>query len=165
MTDSERNSWFEQNTIFIVFYEKITIIDLSSTENFIQKKMARIQRDEIKNFKTVTRHTVLREHQLELQDSWINPFGGVTYQEDYIQSSATTIDSYDLYTFYEHLFYADDSIQVIKRIRYNFWMALGDIGGFYDGLRLVLALFMAPIAAIFFENDLLKDSIYAQSLT
>ena len=40
-------------------------------------------------------------------------------------------------------------------------MALGDIGGFYDGLRLLILFFMAPVAAIFFENDLLKDSLYA----
>ena len=64
-------------------------------------------------------------------------------------------------THYQHYFYVDDKIQVVKRIRYNFWMALGDIGGFYDGLRLVLTFFMAPIAALFFENDLLKNTIYA----
>ena len=44
-------------------------------------------------------------------------------------------------------------------------MALGDIGGFYDGLRLILMFFMAPISALFFENSLLKNNLYAQSLT
>ena len=44
-------------------------------------------------------------------------------------------------------------------------MALADIGGFYDGLRLLLMFFMAPISAIFFENELMKDNIFEQDLT
>ena len=63
---------------------------------------------------------------------------------------------------YENNFFIDNNIQVVKRIRYNFWMALGDIGGFYDGLRLLMMFLMAPISAVFFENDLLKDNIFAK---
>ena len=44
-------------------------------------------------------------------------------------------------------------------------MALGDIGGFYDGLRLLLMFFLAPFSAVFFENELLKDNLFAQDLT
>ena len=44
-------------------------------------------------------------------------------------------------------------------------MILGDIGGFYDGLRMIILYFMAPTAAIFFENDLLRNNLYSQSLT
>ena len=44
-------------------------------------------------------------------------------------------------------------------------MALGDIGGFYDGLRLVLLFFMAPVAATLFENDLLKSNLYTHKLS
>ena len=44
-------------------------------------------------------------------------------------------------------------------------MALGDIGGFYDGLRLLITFFMAPISAILFENDLLKDNLFVRDLT
>ena len=44
-------------------------------------------------------------------------------------------------------------------------MALGDIGGFYDGMRLLLMFFMAPISAVFFENDILKDNLFSQDLT
>ena len=44
-------------------------------------------------------------------------------------------------------------------------MALGDIGGFYDGLRLLLLFFVEPIVAIVFENDLLKDNIFSHSMS
>ena len=66
--------------------------------------------------------------------------------------------------FYDHVFLLDNNIQVVKRIRYNFWKALGDIGGFYDGLRLILVFFIAPFAATLFENVLLKDRLFAQPL-
>ena len=44
-------------------------------------------------------------------------------------------------------------------------MALGNIGGFNDGIRLVLQLFVAPIAAKFYENDILKNNFFTQSMT
>ena len=44
-------------------------------------------------------------------------------------------------------------------------MALGDIGGFYDGMRLLVMFFMAPISAIFFENELIKDNLFTQDMT
>ena len=65
------------------------------------------------------------------------------------------------FTKYLHTFYIDNNVQVVKRVRYNFWTALGDIGGFYDGARLVILLFMAPIASLFYNNDLLKGNFFA----
>ena len=78
-------------------------------------------------------------------------------------SEITTFENYG--SGYQHIFAVDNNTQVIKRIRYNFWMALGDIGGFYDGLKLLLSFFMAPIAALFYENDLLRHTLFAQKLT
>ena len=44
-------------------------------------------------------------------------------------------------------------------------MALADVGGFHDGISLILSLFLAPIAATFFENDLLKGKLYEETST
>ena len=44
-------------------------------------------------------------------------------------------------------------------------MALADVGGFHDGIKLILSIFLAPIAATFFENDLLKSKLYEETLT
>ena len=74
----------------------------------------------------------------------------------------TDLSEYDIgFTTYQHIFSIDNNVQVVTRERYNFWMALGDIGGFYDGARLVILLFMAPIASLFYNNDLLKGNFFA----
>ena len=44
-------------------------------------------------------------------------------------------------------------------------MALADVGGFHDGIKLILSIFLAPIAATFFENDLLKGNLYEETST
>ena len=44
-------------------------------------------------------------------------------------------------------------------------MALSDVGGFHDGLVLVLGSFTGPLAAIFFKNDLIRDNLRTQNLT
>ena len=63
---------------------------------------------------------------------------------------------------YEQNFFIDNKVKVEKRIRYNFWMALGDVGGLHDGLYIILSVIIMPIAATLFENDLLKDNLYKQ---
>ena len=45
-----------------------------------------------------------------------------------------------------------------KRISYSFWQALGDIGGFHDGLCLLVAIVMRPFSANNFQKDVLKGS-------
>ena len=65
---------------------------------------------------------------------------------------------------YLNEFSISNEVQIEKRIRYNFWMALGDIGGFHDGLFLVLSLFMSPYAATLFENDLMRGNLFNWSL-
>ena len=52
-----------------------------------------------------------------------------------------------------------------SRTRYSFWTALGDVGGFHDGLTLLMKVFMASIAAISYENDLLKGNLFEEHLT
>ena len=42
-------------------------------------------------------------------------------------------------------------------------MALADVGGFHDGIKLILSIFLAPIAATFFENDLLNGNLYEET--
>lgn len=62
---------------------------------------------------------------------------------------------------FKHAFKIDNKVQVEKRIRYNFWTALSDIGGFHDGIRLLMNIFVAPIAYIAFQNDVMKNFMYS----
>ena len=71
----------------------------------------------------------------------------------------------DNWTYYEHYFVIDDKVQVAKRIRYNMWMALSDLGGLNDGIYVVFGFIIAPIAATAFENELISKNIFASQLS
>ena len=45
---------------------------------------------------------------------------------------------------------------MLSRTRYSFWVALGDIGGFFDGMGLLTRIFMGPLSAVFFFNNFAK---------
>ena len=103
-----------------------------------------------------------------MQDSIWDPLESPTDEHDYIQVSETVPRVFKLPkdmvgTSFEHMFIIDNNVQVEKRIRYNFWTALADVGGFHDGLVLILGLFMSPFAAMMFENDLVKGNLLANA--
>jgi len=45
-------------------------------------------------------------------------------------------------------------VQIMQRQRYSFWDALGDIGGFHDGLVLLVSMFMSSISSALFTREL-----------
>ena len=50
-------------------------------------------------------------------------------------------------------------MQVQSRTRYSFWSALSDVGGLADGLAIIVSFFVSPIAAAYYERDLIKESL------
>ena len=46
LTKVETESWFNEHYVIIQFYQKITIVDLSSTENVVSKRMAALSFDQ-----------------------------------------------------------------------------------------------------------------------
>ena len=92
---------------------------------------------------------------LTMNDELFNPFSTTTLETLYMQPERTEeIDS-----FYDQprsginikieIMLSDEMI-IQSRSRYNYWQALGDIGGFYDGLRLLFSFFMASYSAAMF---------------
>ena len=49
----------------------------------------------------------------------------------------------------------------MQRQRYNYWMALGDIGGFHDGMSLLIGLFMGPYSALVFLQNFVQGGVYS----
>ena len=49
---------------------------------------------------------------------------------------------------------------VSERKRYNFWDAVGDIGGFHDGIVLIIQVLMAPYSAMMFNIGLTNGTLY-----
>ena len=58
-----------------------------------------------------------------------------------------------------HYFVLDVDFMEEKRARYSLWNVLGDVGGFHDGLVLLIRIVIAPFAAKNFFFDLIKKSL------
>ena len=102
-------------------------------------------------------------NQLTIADEVFNPFSQQTDSLDFYQvhDSLVSTDSTD----YEHVFELDNKMQVSSRVRYSLWQALGDIGGFHDGLFMVVRFLIAPIAATFFHKEILQKDLTETKLT
>ena len=129
--------------------------------------MERITTDYIEANHYYERYTKLRISSIEFQDSLMNPLDMPTDSLEYlkVESSAprSSIDPFG--TYYQHVLMVDAYTLEEKRIRYNFWLALSDVGGFRDGLYIILSAIIGPIVAILYENDLLKDHLRSQTLS
>ena len=47
-----------------------------------------------------------------------------------------------------------------QRTRYGFWQFVSDIGGFHDGLRLLVNIIFAPIVSFSFASDFVDKGVY-----
>lgn len=103
---------------------------------------------------------------LTINDGLLNPFDQTTEESVYLSPEKT--DNID--TFADDSVSGGISIQIEvmlsdemamqSRTRYNYWDALGDIGGFHDGLVLLVNVFMASYSAGMFEQSLVDGSRY-----
>ena len=95
-----------------------------------------------------------------MYDSVIDPFGPLTHEQDYLdideRFSEVEEDGDDEFVFKIH-FELQPEIQILQRTRYSFWDALGDIGGFHDGLALLISFFMSSISSALFTKELEKS--------
>ena len=57
-------------------------------------------------------------------------------------------------------FNLSDDIVIEKRIRYNVWDLLGDVGGFNDGLMLVCQILTGAYTAASFKTKFLASIFY-----
>ena len=65
---------------------------------------------------------------------------------------------------FQLVFNIDSKLNEISRRRYSFWMALGDIGGFFDGIRLLISMIMTPVGGALFMKDALRNKLYASNI-
>ena len=57
---------------------------------------------------------------------------------------------------YFHEIVLDVDKHILERAYLNFMEVVENVGGFYDGLYLLLNIFIAPLAATFYEQDFVK---------
>ena len=65
-------------------------------------------------------------------------------------------EAYNPRTIYIHWIEIDSQVQIMKRIRFNFWIALAEIGGFRDGLVMLVHFITTTTMVTLFENDLIS---------
>ncbi len=95
-----------------------------------------------------------------MQDNMINPYDNESNSHNYI--STTYIEQYwpgDI-----HFVISNDK-QLNQRTRYSFWQFVGDIGGFHDGLKLLVDMFFAPFVSFSFATDFVKKGVYSSKST
>ena len=140
-------------------YESRTKVDYSEKTDYSHVQMELISYDNVWTART----TVVQKHELKMEDNMINPFESLSAEHEYLSVYQSDVDM-NLPS-PGHYFVIINQLQIEKRIRYSFWKAIEDIGGFHDGLTLLFTLFLAPISAIFFENDLLTGNLFTQHLS
>ena len=101
----------------------------------------------------------LTMHQVELNDNIYSPFSSPQ------NLSYLNMEEIDLYDFPDSdkrqlNFQLSDDIVIEKRIRYNVWDLLGDVGGFNDGLILVCQLLTGAYTAASFKTKFLASIFY-----
>lgn len=107
----------------------------------------------------------LQMTQVKMQDQLINPFVTDTDSIDFLTVMKVHHLSNKLSQGLFIEFRLHTLVHTMTRTRYSFWQALGDIGGFHDGLVLLVRLFMGPISAFVFKADFLKKGKYAKAIS
>ena len=73
----------------------------------------------------------------------------IWYEEDHEDES---------YIRYTHEILLDYDKQILKRTRLDYLQILERVGGFHDGLVLVIGNLLVPLAATYFNKDFIKES-------
>ena len=101
-----------------------------------------------------------------MKDSVWNPFDHVTDSKQFLEvhKIISHTRQHGGRTGYVLEFMIDNQIQYQKRIRYNFWAALADVGGFHDGLFILFSFVLSPVIATLYENELIKGNLFSWKL-
>ena len=102
----------------------------------------------------------LKAHALEMHDSLWDPFEPETEEFEFL----TVNNNYRIAEQAEKLlfklyFEIEPEVQMMSRKRYNFWELLSDVGGFFEGVKLLLSFFLTTISAIYFKLDIETGSL------
>ena len=118
----------------------------------------------------VKRDSTLRRYDATFEDSILDPFKQATDRREYLNLEKSDIRSLKLNgnttsikgAQFVHEFHLDTNIQILKRSQVNFWEFISEIGGYHDGLCLIVGLAVRAWSASYFEHDLVRDSWQAR---
>lgn len=98
----------------------------------------------------------LQMNEVEIYDGLWSPFSTLTDTLSFLSINKTQFNAVDMTGMVVPFFiefFIDTEVKKQTRSRYNFWQALGDIGGIHDGFNLLISLFMSRLSAAFFFSS------------
>ena len=134
------------------------MIDYSAEDrqDYIKQSFVLFGQDTLLDGQGVGRETSLRFNEAVFEDNLYNPLDSVTDQFNFLQVNPALTKLEPLKELdVQHYVILDSDMNDLKRVRYNFWDALGDVGGFHDGLVLLIRIVIGPFAAHGFFLELL----------
>ena len=147
--------WLADKYISVRYFIKTKMIDFEVSEGYQKDRVTIIHEDYSLEYGSRTFEMAIT--QVELHDSLINPFKTLTDELVFINYESTTYQNSN-YPSVSINFRISDSIHRYQRNRYSFWQALGDIGGFNDGMCLIVKILMTPLSASLFFNNFTHGS-------
>ena len=159
LQEPEAQEWLQQNVVSVKVFQTRTILDFSKKEDYMLRSLEYFSYDTMHSNAIVERQTSVRLYHTTMEDSVLDPFGFQATELDYIQRGNDRVDYRPSGNFsgYWHTFSLDVERQQQKRVRYGYWSALGDIGGFIEALKLLAGIFMTPFVAKLFAMDVSDD--------
>ena len=134
-------------------------IDFSASSGYFTESMKAVHT--LFQLETMMHNVLLKVNEVEMYDSVVNPFNSATDEKEFLSieqwEQRKTPDNFGIISID---FTIDGSLNHSQRTRYNFWMALGDIGGFHDGMNLLIGIFMGPISAALFFQSFVDGGVY-----
>ena len=100
-----------------------------------------------------------------MHDSIIDPFGTATDHQKFLNVEVRNDVEFnqDEDGVICNQFYLHGKSMIHQRLRYGVWQALGDVGGFYDGLGLMFGSIISQFAASKFVLELFTGKKVDQS--
>ena len=148
-------------------------VDFMSTTDYFKRTISTTELGPIEIGREFDAEIPLTLHKCEFNDELLDPFSATSAHFEYItpvhsnefKTSSQLIDLKDEDASVT-LTRADAAVElylsgyalVNQRVRYSFWELLGDVGGFHDGLFLVVAIVYAPFSAFAFTLDFVRGS-------
>ena len=111
-SEEDIDKYFIDTTVELYWYATQTKVDYSREEDYIDRSIAMIARDDIKPYDIQSRETKLRINHVTMNDSIWDPFEDETDEVNFLQPMQSTSNFYEVeYPGYYHVFEIDVDLQ------------------------------------------------------
>ena len=162
-SESEVEEWFTTQQPRVQILSQKRLIDFQELEKYSYQKIKPLLKANLKADKHVHKGLSLVPVEALFFDSLLNPFGEVTDSFTFLIAEAADEDNLnyskpDAYFTLDFML-ADESI-IENRKRMNFWEILAEVGGFQDGVTILVQIIMVPFSSRIFAQALVRGEQY-----